>query len=76
MRQMDSVLSHKLFNDVTHGVATNRGVSPLSDFTLSRDICWPVQQLDYFRYTIIKQHILTFDLTLKNFYISVKILKK
>ena len=40
----------------------NRGVSHYRILPISRDIGWPVQQLDYFRY--IKQHILSVDLTL------------
>ena len=40
----------------------NRGVSHYRILPVSRDIGWPVQQLDYFRY--IKQHILTVDLNL------------
>ena len=40
----------------------NRGVSHYRILPVSRDIGWPVQQLDYFRY--IKQHILTVDLSL------------
>ena len=38
----------------------NRGVSHYRILPVSRDIGWPVQQLDYFRY--IKQHILTIEL--------------
>ena len=38
----------------------NRGVSHYQILPVSRDIGWPVQQLDYFRY--IKQHILTIEL--------------
>ena len=39
---------------------SNRGVSHYRILPVSRDIGWPVQQLDYFRY--IKQHILTIEL--------------
>ena len=42
------------------GSSTNRGVSHYRILPVSRDIGWPVQQLDYFRY--IKQHILTIEL--------------
>ena len=38
----------------------NRGVSHYLILPVSRDIGWPVQQLDYFRY--IMQHILTIEL--------------
>ena len=38
----------------------NRGVSHYRILPVSRDIGWPVQQLDYFRY--IKQHRLTIEL--------------
>ena len=41
------------------GCRANRGVSHYRILPVSRDIGWPVQQLDYFRY--IKQHILTVD---------------
>ena len=37
----------------------NRGVSHYRILPVSRDIGWPVQQLDYFRY--VKQHILTIE---------------
>ena len=40
--------------------SVNRGVSHYRILPVSRDIGWPVQQLDYFRY--IKQHILTIEL--------------
>ena len=39
----------------------NRGVSHYRFLPISRDIGWPVQQLDYFRY---KEYILTIDLNL------------
>ena len=39
---------------------SNRGVSHYRILPVSRDIGWPVQQLDYFRY--IKQQILTIEL--------------
>ena len=38
----------------------NRGVSHYRILPVSRDIGWPVQQLDYFRY--IKQQILAIEL--------------
>ena len=43
-----------------HNEFNNRGVSHYRILPVSRDIGWPVQQLDYFRY--IKQHILTIEL--------------
>ena len=42
------------------GLQLNRGVSHYQILPVSRDIRWPVQQLDYFRY--IKQHLLTIEL--------------
>ena len=52
----------------------NRGVSHYRILPISRDIGWPVQQLDYFRYKAA--YILTVDLTLLNIYLSVKNLFK
>ena len=45
---------------VAYTICSNRGVSHYRILPVSRDIGWPVQQLDYFRY--IKQHILTIEL--------------
>ena len=45
-------------------IPSSRGVSHYRILPVSRDICWPVQQLDYFRYIIIHQHIMTVDHTL------------
>ena len=51
----------KLFVFILYpSVGNNRGVSHYRILPISRDIGWPVQQLDYFRY----KHVLTVDLTL------------